>query len=195
MFSVLGGLFGTVVMITSAPVLAAFALQFSSFEYFWLAVMGLGGAVFIGSASVLKACVTLLFGLLVSCVGMDNPAATPRFTLGIGELVGGVSLIPMVVGTFALSEILRNMTAMNAPPRIGAEQVGNIFKGMWALTKQYKLPFLRGSVVGTIIGIQPGSGPDMASWIAYAMSKRLLQGAREIRHRTCRRDHRERRRQ
>ena len=52
-FSVLGGLFGTVVMITSAPVLAAFALQFSSFEYFWLAVMGLGGAVFIGSASVL----------------------------------------------------------------------------------------------------------------------------------------------
>jgi len=172
-FSVLGGLFGTAVMITSAPLLAAFALQFSSFEFFWLAVMGLGGAVFIGSASVLKACVTLLFGLLVSCVGMDNPAAAVRFTFGVGELVGGVSLIPMVVGTFAVSEILRNVTAMDAPPRIGAEQVGNIFKGMWALTKRYKLAFLRGSAVGTIIGIQPGSGPDMASWITYSLSKRF----------------------
>jgi putative tricarboxylic transport membrane protein len=172
-FSVLGGLFGTLVMITSAPLLAAFALHFSSFEYFWLAVMGLGGAVFIGSASVLKACVTLLFGLLVSCVGMDNPAATPRFTLGIGELVGGVSLIPMVVGMFAVSEILRNVTALNAPPRIGAEQVSHIFRGMWAMARRYKVPFLRGSAVGTIIGVQPGSGPDMASWITYAISKRF----------------------
>jgi len=172
-FSVLGGLFGTAVMIVSAPALAEIAVQFSSFEYFWMAVLGLAGAVFIGSASVLKACVTLLLGLLVSCVGMENPAGAPRFTLGIGELLGGVALIPMVVGIFAVSEILRNVTAMDAPPKIGTEQIGNVFKGMGALLKRYWLPLIRGSALGTIIGIQPGSGPDMASWMSYAMSKRL----------------------
>ena len=172
-FSVLGGLFGTAVMISSAPLLAEVAVQFSSFEYFWMAVLGLAGAVFIGSASVLKACVTLLLGLIVSCIGMENPAAAPRFTLGIQELIGGVSLIPMVVGIFAVSEILRNVTALDAPPRIGTEQIGNVFKGMWGLTKRYWVPLLRGSALGTIIGIQPGSGPDMASWMSYAMSKRF----------------------
>jgi TctA family transporter len=172
-FSVLGGLFGTAVMISSAPLLAEVAIQFSSFEYFWMAVLGLAGAVFIGSASVLKACVTLLLGLIVSCIGMENPAAAPRFTLGIGELMGGVSLIPMVVGIFAVSEILRNVTALAAPPRIGPEQIGNVFKGMWTLAKRYWLPLLRGSALGTVIGIQPGSGPDMASWMSYAMSKRF----------------------
>jgi putative tricarboxylic transport membrane protein len=140
------------------------------FEYFWMAVLGLAGAVFIGSASVLKACVTLLLGLIVSCIGMENPAAAPRFTMGIQELVGGVGLIPMVVGIFAVSEILRNVTALNAPPRIGTEQIGNVFKGMWGLTRRYWVPLLRGSALGTIIGIQPGSGPDMASWMAYATS-------------------------
>jgi putative tricarboxylic transport membrane protein len=172
-FSVLGGLFGTAVMISSAPLLAEIAVQFSSFEYFWMAVLGLAGAVFIGSASVLKACVTLLLGLIVSCIGMENPAAAPRFTMGIQELVGGVGLIPMVVGIFAVSEILRNVTALNAPPRIGTEQIGNVFKGMWGLTRRYWVPLLRGSALGTIIGIQPGSGPDMASWMAYATSKRF----------------------
>jgi len=122
---------------------------------------------------VLKACVTLLLGLIVSCIGMENPAAAPRFTLGIQELIGGVSLIPMVVGIFAVSEILRNVTALDAPPRIGTEQIGNVFKGMWGLTKRYWMPLLRGSALGTIIGIQPGSGPDMAAWMSYAMSKRF----------------------
>src|ERR1043165_5330385 len=94
-FSAIGGLFGTLVMITSAPALAEIALQFSSFEYFWLVVLGLAGAVFIGNASVLKASISLILGLLVACVGLDNPAAHPRFTLGNTELMGGVSLIPM----------------------------------------------------------------------------------------------------
>src|SRR4029453_9489086 len=69
-FSAIGGLFGTLVMITSAPAPAEIAVQFSSFEYFWMAVLGLAGAVFIGSNSILKATIMLLLGLLVSCVGM-----------------------------------------------------------------------------------------------------------------------------
>jgi putative tricarboxylic transport membrane protein len=172
-FSALGGLFGTAVMIAFAPGLADIALQFSSFEYFWLVVLGLAGAVFIGSASVLKACISLLLGLLIACVGNENPAAYPRFSFGNTELAGGVDLIPMVVGMFAVSEILRFLVNLEPPLVIATEKIGNVFRGMWDLLVKYRWPFLRGSALGTLIGIQPGSGPDMASWMSYAMSKKF----------------------
>jgi TctA family transporter len=172
-FSAIGGLFGTLVMITSAPALAEIALKFSSFEYFWMVVLGLAGAVFIGNASVLKASISLLLGLLVACIGLDNPAAHPRFTFGNTELTGGVSLIPMMVGMFAVSEILRFMVHLDPPLKLATENIGNVFKGMWGLLTKYKWPLVRGSALGTIIGIQPGSGADMAAWMSYAVAKKF----------------------
>jgi len=172
-FSAIGGLFGTIVMIFFSPALADIALQFSSFEYFWLVVLGLAGAVFIGNSSILKASVSLLLGLLIACIGLENPAGHPRFTMGLEQLMSGVELIPMMVGMFAVSELLRYITNMDPPPMIATEKVGNIFSGMWALLKKYPWPLVRGSALGTIIGIQPGSGADMASWMSYAMSKKF----------------------
>jgi len=172
-FSAIGGLFGTLVMVTSAPALAEIALQFSDFEYFWMVVLGLAGAVFIGNASILKASIALLLGLLVACIGLDNPAGYPRFTLGSTELTGGVSLIPMMVGMFAVSEILRFMVHLDPPLKLATEEIGNIFRGMWALLVKYRWGLLRGNILGTIIGIQPGSGADMAAWLSYAMSKKF----------------------
>ena len=172
-FSALGGLFGTMVMITMAPALAEVALKFSSFEYFWLVVLGLAGAVFIGNASVLKAGISLLLGLLVACIGLENPSAHPRFTFGNNELMSGVSLIPMMVGMFAVSEILRFVTHLDPPLQLAVEKIGNVFKGMWGLLKKYKWPLVRGSALGTVIGIQPGSGADMAAWMSYAVAKKF----------------------
>ncbi|HEX6720496.1 MAG TPA: tripartite tricarboxylate transporter permease, partial [Burkholderiaceae bacterium] len=123
-FSAIGGLFGTAVLIWMAPALAEVALKFSSFEYFWLVVLGLAGAVFIGSQSTLKAVISLLLGLLVACVGLDNPGAHPRFTFGNTELTGGVSLIPIMVGMFAVSEILRYVTSTSPPPQFIAQKIG-----------------------------------------------------------------------
>src|ERR1700716_2148160 len=79
-FSAIRGLFGTAVMITSAPALAEIALKFSDYEYFWMVVLGLAGAVFIGNSSILKASMSLLLGLLVACIGLDKPAAPPPFS-------------------------------------------------------------------------------------------------------------------
>jgi TctA family transporter len=172
-FSAIGGLFGTVVMIAFSPGLAEIALNFSSFEYFWLVVLGLAGAVFIGNASVLKASISLLLGLLIACIGLENPAAHPRFTFGLTQLMSGVELIPMMVGMFAVSELLRYVTDMAPPPAIATERIGSVFRGMWGLLVKYRWPLVRGSALGTIIGIQPGSGADMASWMSYAMSKRF----------------------
>src|SRR5512138_1847643 len=78
-FSVVGGLFGTVVLVTSAPALAEIAIKFSSFEYFWLVLLGLTCAIFIATGDPLKGIVSLLFGLLISSIGLDNPAGFPRF--------------------------------------------------------------------------------------------------------------------
>jgi putative tricarboxylic transport membrane protein len=172
-FSVIGGLFGTAVLIAAAPSLAEVAIKFSSFEYFWLVVLGLSSAVFIGSSSKLKAATSLMLGLLVASIGLDNPGAHPRFTFGNAELTGGVSLIPMMVGMFAVSEILRHMTSTLPVGKPVVERIGNVFRGMWGLTKRYKWQVMRGSAVGTAIGIQPGAGADIASWISYAMSKRF----------------------
>jgi TctA family transporter len=172
-FSAIGGLFGTAVLILAAPALAEVALKFSSFEYFWLVILGLSAAVFIGSNSVLKAIIALLIGLLVGCVGLENPGGFPRFTFGNTELMGGVSMIPMMVGMFAISEILRFAVNTEPPARMLVHRLGNVFSGMWRLSKQYPMQILRGSVLGTLVGIQPGAGADMASWMSYALSKKF----------------------
>lgn len=172
-FSVIGGLVGTLVLILFSPTLAEFALRFSSFEYFWLMILGLSGAIFIGSSSRLKAAVSLLLGLLIACIGLENPAAHPRFTLGLPELMSGIELIPMMVGMFAISELLRYVTNLDPPAVVLTEKIGNIFAGVWTLLVRYPWQLVRGSALGTLIGIQPGAGADMAAWMSYASSKKF----------------------
>ncbi|MEJ7686331.1 MAG: tripartite tricarboxylate transporter permease [Variovorax sp.] len=171
-FSCIGGLFGTAVLIVAAPALAEVAIKFSSFEYFWLVVLGLTCAVFITSDKPLKGLITLFLGLLMGSVGLENPAGHPRFTFGNANLLGGVSLIPAMIGMFAISEILRFTVTID---RIGSfkKQIGSVFAGMGGLIRKYPKQTLRGSVLGTAVGILPGAGADIAAWMSYAMSRKL----------------------
>ncbi len=172
-FSAIGGLFGTAVLILSAPALAEFALKFSSFEYFWLVLLGLTCAIVMTSERPLKGMVTLLLGLLVACVGLGNPAGFPRFTFGSVELTGGIGMIPMMIGMFAVSEIIR-FAVDTAPKALIVDQpIHNVFKGMWGLTKKYPVQILRGSALGTLVGALPGAGADIAAWMSYAISKKM----------------------
>ena len=172
-FSAIGGLFGTAVLILAAPTLAEFALKFSSFEYFWLVLLGLTCAVFMTSDRPLKGFVSLLLGLLVACVGLGNPAGFPRFTFGNIEMLGGIGMIPMMIGMFAISEIIRFAVDMDPPLKIVDKPLGNVFKGMWGLTKKYPIQILRGSALGTLVGALPGAGADIAAWMSYAISKKF----------------------
>jgi putative tricarboxylic transport membrane protein len=172
-FSAVGGLFGTAVLIVAAPALANFALNFSSFEYFWLVLLGLTCAVFITSNQPLKGVVTLLLGLLVACVGLGNPAGFPRFTFGNAEMTGGIGMIAMMIGMFAISEIIRFMVDTSPPAELVVEKVGNVFTGQWELAKKYPAQIVRGSALGTLVGALPGAGADIAAWMSYAMSKKF----------------------
>ncbi|MEJ1157949.1 tripartite tricarboxylate transporter permease [Prosthecomicrobium sp. N25] len=171
-FSALGGIIGTLSLILMAPALAEMAFQFSTYEYFWLAFLGLMCATIVARSSPVKAVASMFLGLLVSCVGIENPAGTPRFTFGSTDLLGGIEVIPALVGVFAVAEVMRAMTLADPPP-LARRKFGSIMAGQWRLTKEYPKQQIRGNIVGIIIGVLPGAGADMAAWVSYAMSKRF----------------------
>ena len=113
-FSALGGIAGTLSLMMLAPPLAEMALSFSTYEYFWLAFLGLMCATLVARSSPVKAIASMLLGLLVSCIGIENPAGAPRFTFGVTDLLGGIEPIPALVGVFAVSEVMRAMLTPGA---------------------------------------------------------------------------------
>lgn len=172
-FSALGGFVGTIVLITAAPALAELALNFSSFEYFWLASLGLTCAIFIAAEAPLRGIVSLLIGLLIATIGIDPTVGHPRFTFGNIDLLAGVNFIPAMIGMFAVSEVLRGVTATRGFGPVAQERIGNVFRGLGRVSARYWPNFLRGSAIGTLIGALPGAGADIAAWISYAVSKRF----------------------
>ena len=171
--SSLGGFLGTVVLVTSAPALAEFALNFSSYEYFWLACLGLTCAAIISTESPIRGLVSLLLGLFISTIGIGIVGGHPRFTFGSVELLGGISFIPAMIGMFAVSEVLRYATTTIHLPDVSQTPIGNLFKGLGPILRRYKWNLLRGSAIGTAIGALPGAGADIAAWISFAVSKKF----------------------
>ncbi|MFC7376507.1 tripartite tricarboxylate transporter permease [Brachybacterium sp. GCM10030267] len=170
--SVIGGLFGSLVLIFVSPVLGEFALRFTSYEYFWVAVLGLTAAVIVSRGSQLKGAIALMAGLLVSTVGLDVTLGYPRFTFGEEQLYRGVDFIAAMIGLFGLSEVLRAVTArrgesMPIPKIAGQGTVRPAFSALW----RYKGRVAAGSGIGGVVGALPGAGADIAAWIAYAFTR------------------------
>ena len=172
-FSVAGGLVGVIFLIGAAPMLAEAALNFSSFEYFWLACLGLSCATLITASGRTRAVLSMFIGLGIGCVGIDPVAGYPRFTFGNVDLMSGISFIPTMIGAFAVSELLRGAMSNEGAGAMVQEKVGALFRGMGEVTRRYWRNFLRGSVVGTAIGALPGAGADIAAWVSYAMARRF----------------------
>ena len=172
--SALGGIFGTLVLILAAPQLALVSLNFTSFEYFWLALLGLSAAVMLGNASLLKSLLSLAIGLMIASVGMDTTSGLPRFTFGQTALLDGVAFVPALIGMFAIPELIRTFVLRQSlppvPPMINPLRV---LAGVGGVLRHSKLNLLRSSIIGTIIGVLPGAGSDIGSWISYAVAKRF----------------------
>lgn len=171
-FSAIGGIVGTLSLMLLAPALAEVALSFSTYEYFWLALLGLMCATLVARSSPIKAIASMLLGLLIACIGIENPAGTPRFTFGLTDLLGGIEPIPALVGVFAVSEVMRAMASAE-PPKLPKRKFGSILANQWMLTKKYQFQMWRGNLIGIIIGVLPGAGADMAAWVSYAMAKKF----------------------
>jgi len=176
-FSVVGGLFGALMLMLLGHQLARMAEFFSVAEYFWLYVMGLSCAVIVGQSSVARATLGLLVGLAFSTVGLSAVHAQARFTFGQAELFQGINFIPAMIGLFGVSEVLRN--AMNldalAATTTTTAAVGkrrSMLGPAVGLFRRRLGPWVRSSTLGTLIGILPGAGADIASWVSCAVSKR-----------------------
>lgn len=170
--SVIGGLVGALMLTVFASSLAEIAFKFSSYEYFWLACLGLSSAVVISTGSAIKGFASLLIGLFIATIGIDLMAGYPRFTFGSAELTGGVSFIPAMIGMFAVSEVLRFVTS-TPEGRVDAPQqpLRHIFRGVAPILWRYRLNLARGASIGGFTGILPGAGADIAAWISYGVSK------------------------
>ena len=170
--SVMGGMFGAVVLMLVGNRLAELAGWFSVAEYFWLYLIGLSCAVIVGGSSLSRSLLGLLIGLLLSTVGLSAVHSQARFTLGYPELFQGISFIPAMIGLFGLSEVLRAAASQSSVrPKIFATG-GAILGPAVRLFAKRLGPWMRSSLLGAAVGILPGAGADIASWVAGAVSKR-----------------------
>lgn len=171
--SAFGGIVGTIVLLLFAPVLANFALQFSTFEFFWLACLGLSCSVFVSGDDPLKGTISLLVGLLIATVGMDYTTGHARFTFGNPNLYEGISFIPALIGMFALAEIIRTLLSLNeGTSSVQSQQRGVAAAVLQACRLNWR-HMARGSTLGTAVGALPGAGADIASWISTALARRF----------------------
>ncbi len=169
--SCIGGIFGAIVLMIAAPALAEIAFQFTTYEYFWLALLGLSTTVMIATNRPAKAGIAVSLGLLLSTVGMDITLGYPRFTFGNVDLLNGVNFIPAMIGLFGIAEVLRNVLTGSVKLEPLKVDTANIFKGVASVLYRYKGNMARSGVLGVVVGILPGAGADIAAWLAYGLSR------------------------
>jgi TctA family transporter len=169
--SFFAGSVATLVLATLAPALADIALEFGPPEYFSLMVLGLVSSVALAHGSVVKALGMIVLGLMLGLVGTDIYTGTPRFTMGFPELYDGLNFVAVAVGVFGVAEILRNLET-ERDREVAVKRVTNILPS-WSDLKAMAAPILRGTVLGSALGILPGGGAILSSFAAYTVEKKL----------------------
>jgi TctA family transporter len=170
--SFFAGTVATLLVAIFAPPLTAVALRFGAAEYFSLMVLGLVCAVALAHGSVLKALAMVTLGLLLGLVGTDIYTGAPRFTLGLPELADGLSFVGLAVGIFGISEILRNLEGGEGDRTV----LGTSLGGLWpsrADLRAMVAPMIRGTALGSALGVLPGGGAILAAFGSYTIEKRL----------------------
>ena len=168
--SMFGTLISVIFVLSFTPVLTKFALKFASWEFFMIAIFGIlicGQLTSNGNA--LKGWISGILGLIVSMVGLDVVDTFPRFSYGNVNLMGGIQLIPVMIGLFGFPEIVK---AFKRGDNSDAAPMSsfNMKKG-WSLVKNHWWPMVRSGIIGVCVGIIPGVGEDVGGWLSYWTSK------------------------
>jgi TctA family transporter len=170
--SFFGAIFGVVVMVLLSPALAEFALLFGPAEYFAVMVLGLVAASVVSTSGALRGVMMVCLGILLGTVGVDINSGETRFVVGMPELRDGVSLVVVAMGLFGISEVMvsaRGATRSYATERISMSK----FLPTRAEWLRSVGPAIRGSAVGSFFGTLPGTGQTVASFVGYALEKRI----------------------
>lgn len=178
--SFFAGTVATFILALVAPPLAQIALKFGPAEYFSMMALGLIASVVLARGSLVKAIAMIVLGLLLGTVGTDLTSGTLRYTLGIPDLEDGIDLVIVAMGMFGLGEIVRNLeheetretlTTRVSGLRLGMEELKRIF-----------MPIVRGTALGSLLGVLPGGGAMLSSFASYALEKKISKHPEKFGH-------------
>jgi len=175
-----GGLLSAVIMVTLSQPVAKFALTFSTPEYFAIVLFGLTSVVSLGSGSMTNAFISLFLGLLISTVGVDSTYGTPRFAFGYPILMDGIEFLTVMVGAYGVGEVLTRLG--QGFTTVPVEKVASMKTSLpgWKELRGLKAMFLRSSILGHIVGIVPGAGATIASFVTYGVEGQYGRRRKEL---------------
>jgi putative tricarboxylic transport membrane protein len=176
--SFFAGTVSTLLVALFAPPLTVLALKFGAPEYFALMLLGLVSSIALAHGSIVKALAMVVLGLLLGLVGTDIYTGTPRFTLGIRDYADGLNFVALAVGVFGIAEILRNLEGGTDRTVLG-QKLGQLWPTREDLRRMVA-PMLRGTAIGSALGILPGGGAVLAAFASYTVEKRLSDRPQEF---------------
>ena len=177
--SVVGDFLSTLVLIFAAAPLAAIALRFGPPEFTLLLAFSMTMVAAVSGNSLIKGLISAALGILLACSGLDPMTGYQRFTFGVPDLVAGISLVPLLIGMFAISEILIQVEEYTRERvKISPGRIGLTFQDL----RQSAVTILRSTGIGTVIGALPGLGAEISCWIAYGVAKRRSKHPEEYGH-------------
>jgi putative tricarboxylic transport membrane protein len=176
--SFFAGTVATFLIAGFAPALAEFALRFGPAEYFSLMVLGLAASVSLAHGSIIKALAMVVLGLLLGTIGQDLYTGAPRFTFGSIDLADGLEFVALAMGLFGIGEIVRNLEDESQRTAI-VQKITDLIPTRQEL-KRIIAPILRGTALGSVLGILPGGGALLASFAAYSLEKRVSRHGKEF---------------
>ncbi len=169
--SFVAGTIATMVLAVASPALSQIALRFGSPEYFSLTMLGIIMVVVLSQGSALKGLGMAVIGLMLGVVGTDVFTAVTRFTYGINEFRSGVDFIAVTIGVFGIGEILRNLEGNEGLAR-SAHKISSLMPTKEDFKRSFA-PILRGTAIGSVLGVLPGGGAFISSFASYAVEKRM----------------------
>jgi len=178
--SFFAGTVATILIAVVAKPLTSLALNFGSTEYFSLLTVGLVSSISLASGSILKAIGMLCLGLLLGLTGIDMYSGASRFTFGQTELMDGLDFVAIAVGLFGVSEILRNLETVDVRKAIVAK-VDRLMPTRSELRRMLG-PSIRGTIIGSLLGVLPGGGALLSSFVAYNVEKKVSKNSHEFGH-------------
>ncbi|MFM2120879.1 MAG: hypothetical protein RL722_2347 [Pseudomonadota bacterium] len=177
--SFFAGCVGTIIIAAFAPPLTELAFKFGPAEYFSLMVLGLIGAVVLASGSLIKAIAMIILGLLLGQINTDVISGVPRYSFDIPELTDGIGFVVIAMGVFGFGEIIANL----GRPAEHREVFTKDVKGLWPTVQDFRNAapaVLRGTSLGSLLGVLPGGGALLASFAAYTVEKKMKMSAGEV---------------
>jgi putative tricarboxylic transport membrane protein len=170
--SFFAGSVATLLIAGFAPPLAELALKFGPADYFSLMVLGLIAAVVLAHGSLIKAIAMIILGLLAGLIGTDVNSGVARYSFGLPELIDGIGIGTVAMGMFGFSEIIRNLETNEGDREVFTKRIEGLLPN-WKDIKQAAMPAIRGTTLGSMLGVLPGGGPVLGAFSAYTLEKKV----------------------